>query len=746
MGYSKVPVDGKVNLRRYQRKLDRIEKNLQNKLFPVKLEWILWAMIGIGVLNTIGYAPFNWIINDLSGTLDYHFGTSIWNRVASVTIMGAIICTISVFLIRMTFTLMLYYHGFLFEEIGKPVSLPTKIFMFIVQSVNKYATFFSYSDLLPWMLIPSLDATLKKYLRSVRPLLSDEEFENVEKLADEFKTTIGPSLQRKLWLKFLTSRNYVSDWWKEVVYMRYRNSLIHTNVGCADVIYQKTTDIQAARAAAVVIFRLQFLREVFQKQSFKPISLGGIPLCPNQYLDYHRTLRVPQETSDIMMRLPDSRYIAVYCKGCWYRVNVFYNRRLVRYAELEKTLQAIIDRKPDPVEKEPIMAALTAGPRDLWARIRRDKFGVGVNKESLSSIENALEIIYLDDEETFYDENDTSKYNEEYKRALCGEGYKLWLDKPSVYYFSKNGRFTSNAEHSCVDAMCLVHIREYIKYHEKYSNPYNHDGHCRGEIETIPTAERLIFNLDDETKDAIDEAYKVSKAVADNFENASVVFRDFGKDFIKKARVSPDAFIQMALQMAYYKDQSKFGLTYEPAVMRLFKDGRTETVRSCSNESSEFVKAMANPEISDSERFKLLRDACDRHQDYYRTAMAGQGCDRHLFALYVVSKYLQIDSPFLDHVFNMPFELSTSQTPQHQIPEYASVLNKDKELFWPAGGFCCPDGSNYGVCYTISGPGDCLSFHVSTWKTLENTDAQRYMDTIVESLNEIKNMVERVKN
>ena len=198
--------------------------------------------------------------------------------------------------------------------------------------------------------------------------------------------------------------------------------------------------------------------------------------------------------------------------------------------------------------------------------------------------------------------------------------------------------------------------------------------------------------------------------------------------------------------------------------MRLFKDGRTETVRSCSIESSEFVKAMKNPDASDSERFELLRKACDRHQDYYRTAMAGQGCDRHLFAMYVVSKYLQISSPFLDHVFNMPFELSTSQTPQHQMPEYSPALNKEKELFWPAGGFCCPDGSNYGVCYTISGPGDCLSFHVSTWKSLSHTvsyhfhllyynlifsnfqNAQRYLDTVVESLRDIKTMVEQVKN
>uniref|UniRef100_A0A914Q7H8 Choline/carnitine acyltransferase domain-containing protein n=1 Tax=Panagrolaimus davidi TaxID=227884 RepID=A0A914Q7H8_9BILA len=144
-----------------------------------------------------------------------------------------------------------------------------------------------------------------------------------------------------------------------------------------------------------------------------------------------------------------------------------------------------------------------------------------------------------------------------------------------------NGRFTSNAEHSCVDAMCLVHIRECIKYHKKYSNPCNHDGRCCGEIETIPTAGRLIFNLDDGTKNAIDEAYKVNRAVADNYKNASV-------------------------------DQSKFCLTYEPEVMGFFKDGRTETV-SCLTESSEFVKAIKNPAVTDSEGFKLLSDTCDRH-------------------------------------------------------------------------------------------------------------------------------------
>ena len=40
------------------------------------------------------------------------------------------------------------------------------------------------------------------------------------------------------------------------------------------------------------------------------------------------------------------------------------------------------------------------------------------------------------------------------------------------------------------------------------------------------------------------------------------------------------------------------------------------------------------------EKKKLLKLACDRHQMLYRNAMNGQGIDRHMFGLYVVSKGL----------------------------------------------------------------------------------------------------------
>lgn len=52
---------------------------------------------------------------------------------------------------------------------------------------------------------------------------------------------------------------------------------------------------------------------------------------------------------------------------------------------------------------------------------------------------------------------------------------------------------------------------------------------------------------------------------------------------------------------------------------------------------------------------RLFRAASEKHQLLYRLAMTGAGIDRHLFCLYVVSKYLGVESPFLKEVSVIPF-------------------------------------------------------------------------------------------
>lgn len=105
-----------------------------------------------------------------------------------------------------------------------------------------------------------------------------------------------------------------------------------------------------------------------------------------------------------------------------------------------------------------------------------------------------------------------------------------------------------------------------------------------------------------------------------------MVFHHFGKDFPKSEKLSPDAFIQMALQLAYYRYTPPPGrmkpggrwkdlpgvssapfspriygqacATYESASLRMFHLGRTDTIRSASVASLTFVKAMDDPNVT----------------------------------------------------------------------------------------------------------------------------------------------------
>lgn len=215
-----------------------------------------------------------------------------------------------------------------------------------------------------------------------------------------------------------------------------------------------------------------------------------------------------------------------------------------------------------------------------------------------------------------------------------------------------------------------------------------------------------------------------------------MLFHDaFGKGFIKSCKLSPDAYIQMALQLAYYRDYGKFSLTYEASMTRLYKHGRTETVRSCTVESSAWVKSMEDKSSNSVERVRLLQVACKLHQAGYLEAMCGAGIDRHLFCLYVVSKYLKIESPFLKDVIGEPWRLSTSQTPHGQTPRID--LKKNPQLITPGGGFGPVARDGYGVSYIISGENN-IYFHISSVRSCDVTNTDRFANGISTAMNDIK--------
>nr|KAF6464642.1 carnitine palmitoyltransferase 1A [Rousettus aegyptiacus] len=444
----------------------------------------------------------------------------------------------------------------------------------------------------------------------------------------------------------------------------------------------------------------------------------------------------PAPAPDTIQHVRDSKHIVVFHKGRYFKVWLYHDGRLLRPREIEQQMQRILDDPSEPQAGEAKLAALTAGERVPWARCRQAYFGRGKNKQSLDAVEKAAFFVTLDETEQGYKEEDPVTSMDSYAKSLLhGRCFDRWFDKSFTFIIFKNGKMGLNAEHSWADAPIIGHLWEYVMATDSFQLGYLEDGHCKGDTNpNIPYPTRLQWDLPEECQEVIETSLTSANRLADDIDFHSFPFTAFGKALIKKCRTSPDAFVQLALQLAHYKDMGKFCLTYEASMTRLYREGRTETVRSCTAESCDFVLAMEDPTQTVEQRLRLFKIASEKHQHLYRLAMTGSGIDRHLFCLYVVSKYLAVESPFLKEVLSEPWRLSTSQTPQQQVELFH--LDKNPEYVSSGGGFGPVADDGYGVSYVLVGD-NLINFHVSSKFSCPETDSHRFGKHLREALTDM---------
>ncbi|TFJ96940.1 Carnitine O-palmitoyltransferase 1, liver isoform [Platysternon megacephalum] len=551
-------------LRSWKKKITRLRNSLVTGVFPASpASWLVMAAAilasqasrldpSMGLIGKIKeHLPASAYLSEpaRAGLGALAFATLLWLGLV-VTMRGAL-------------RALLCYHGWMDEEHGH-TSHATKFWLALVKIfAGRKPMLYSYQASLPRLPVPPIRDTVQRYLESVRPLLSDSHFQRAAALARDFELSLGPRLQWYLTLKSWWATNYVSDWWEEYVYLRGRGPLmVNSNYYAMDFLYVTPTPLQAARAGNVVHALLLYRRRL-NREEIKPLMIQGtLPMCSAQYERMFNTTRVPGVEADSLQHRRDSRHIAVFHAGRFFRVGLYHGGRLLGPRELQAQFQRILDDPVPPAPGEETLAALTAGPREPWARARRTYFGSGRNQESLRAVEQAAFFVTLDTTEQGLLGPDPGRALDRYAKALL---HGQCQDRPPMTDVFQLG--------------------------------YGRDGHCKGELDpSIPPPQKLQWEIPEE-------------------------------------------------------DKGKFCLTYEAAMTRLFREGRTETVRSCSIESCSFVRAMTDSAQSAAQRLALFRVAAAKHQALYRRAMTGAGIDRHLFCLYVVSKYLGVDSPFLRELF-----------------------------------------------------------------------------------------------
>jgi carnitine O-palmitoyltransferase 1 len=575
---------------------------------------------------------------------------------------------------------------------------------------------------LPKLPVPELDHTLKLYLKSVQPLVTPEEFKETSRKVKEFRKKEGPQLQKALQARAATTDNWLVQWWEELVYLSGRTPLpVFSNWYGLDRVdpFQRS---QVARAANLTS-RLVAFRELVRTEKLEPNRVNDtVPLCMAQYARIFGTTRVPKRGMDELVTY-DSEHIVVVCLEQFFRVSVYDPKsgKPLAARDLQVHFSRVLSmaESRDPA-KEPKVAALTSLPRDEWADLRAEIIDMDrTNAATIEAIETALFIMVLD-------ETEPKELEDLAGSAIVRHSRAMWFDKNFSMIIFKNARMCSNVDHTWADAGVMVHVFDYAFSTESSVDHWVKFQPTDADLKRLGAPERLEWNVTAEVDAACAQALVGLDKLDNTLDLHVLKFQHFGKGFVKRLGVSPDAFCQMALQLAYFRLFGKSVLTYETGATVRFALGRTETVRSCSNESKAFVDAMVDDSVSDEERAAKLRAACKAHVKYLRLATNGEGCDRHMFGLKVLAAGSGMETPaiFDDVAWKKEFVLSSSQTPA------LSTLG---------GGFAPLTADGIGASYVVAE--DRVWFHISTYKDCPTTSSKVVAEALESALIEMRSAV-----
>ena len=245
------------------------------------------------------------------------------------------------------------------------------------------------------------------------------------------------------------------------------------------------------------------------------------------------------------------------------------------------------------------------------------------NKRAVDAIQASSFIVCLDDAKPV-------TLEERAKQYWHGDGCNRWFDKPLQFIVNDNGTSGFMGEHSMMDGTPTHRLNDYVN-HVIFNNKLDFTNPSVRSNLSGPLA--LKFDVTKKVQADIASALGFHTTTIAEHELRVQAYQGYGKGLIKKFKCSPDAYVQLIIQLAYFKMYGKNRPTYESAATRKFQQGRTETCRTVSDESVAFCNAISDPETSDEKCVQLFRDALKSHVAYISDASDGRGVDRHLFGL-----------------------------------------------------------------------------------------------------------------
>lgn len=631
---------------------------------------------------------------------------------------------------------------------------------------------------LPKLPLPELNSTLEKYLRCVKPIISESAYINTEKIIKEFAKPggDGEKLQKMLITAAVEKDNWAYDWWIHDFYMLNKQALPQNSNPGMVFPQENFTDKEAhLKFTARLISGIMDYKLVIDAEILPVDRLTcrekGQPLCMEQYNRLFKHYRVPGEITDKLidsttlepLALEPPEHIIVISQNQVFVLDVVLNSLRLNEDQLYHQLKRIkcqSEEEHNTVDAYADVGFLTSLPRNQWAEARNELMKESTNQECLDMIERCIFIMCLDKKVTSEsdinldlkiednedrknenkdignDEIDSATGSSKFLPKMSEQALQMvhgcnsqnnsgnrWFDKMQ-FIVGEDGVCGINYEHSAAEGIVVIELSEHLS---RYISEKRKIKLQRTEsICDLPMPKKLRWEICDKVTNWIEYAKtSFDKEIA--FLDMTILkFNKFGKEFPKKIKMSPDSFIQLSLQLAYYKCHGQLCSTYESASTRRFRRGRVDNIRANSCEALDWVKSMdPNSGCKNKEKMSLFRKAVQYQTDLMVDTILGNGMDCHINTLKTIANennlghidFIQDES----FAISNHFKLSTSQIPtsfEGSLMCYGPVVTD---------GYGC--GYNPKQNYTL--------FAISSNKSCNETSTEKFANALESGLLEI---------
>lgn len=586
---------------------------------------------------------------------------------------------------------------------------------------------------LPRLPIPKLDDTLDRYLKSVEPIVGTGGIGRQREMVEALRSGSGPKLQQSLVERDAAyaaaggfPHFYFEKYWDDGYLEARCPNTVHIS---PYYVYADAPDGDTSPSSRAARFTTAVARWMLRLRQPNGLQPDGGDM--SQLARLPGTARIPGEKRDTLEFYAEtSRHIVVQCGGKFFRVEVVQtDGTVVSNASLRATFESIVAATPppmfgaDPDPSEIGIGILTTEDRDVWAKVRTELIEgdkSGTNKRSLHAVDSAFLSVALDHCNPTADNGLRGQCRSVLhglatpNRTYCNR----WYDKHQLVADGAGG-LGMIWEHSFSDGGSWNRALQDI-WTDAHAEPASAAGEALH-------AEPLNFELSESVKLAIRSAdAKCRKDFVNGIDHVVTDFDIFGKKDIKTWKLSPDALVQQAFQLAYKRLHGQSAPTYEACAMRKFFHGRTETIRSLTLASQAFVQAVEDQHPKE-ELAALLKAAVGAQQELAKAASVGEGIDRHLLALKMEWKEHGVASGAAD------LELFDDKDFQRSGTWTLSTSNVT-EKFIKVFGFGAVTGEGYGLGYQIFD--DHIPISISCFKG-NDTSSSAFHDALHEALIDI---------